>query len=63
MKCYNCKLNGICRELRSKSKEHFKWSFHNLIAHPLSEIAYLVGLKKLSDSIHDNSIPKHEEGT
>lgn len=45
-------------------KDHFKWSFHNLIAHPLSEIFWLFGMKKLSNFIHDRSIPthKHNEG-
>jgi hypothetical protein len=62
MRCYNCKLNGICRGLRNKSQEHFKWSFHNLVAHPISEIVWLLGFRKLSDSIHDKSVPKHEEG-
>lgn len=40
-----------------KFKTRFLWSFHNLIAHPLSEIAWLVGLVKLSNWIHDASVP------
>jgi hypothetical protein len=60
MRCTDCKLFGKCRELRKKSKEHFKWSFHNLIAHPLSEVAWLVGFKELSDRIHNNSVPKDD---
>lgn len=46
----------------NKLKEHFRWSFHNLIAHPLSEIAFLLGFRELSNRIHDSSIPKHEIG-
>jgi len=44
--------------------QRFRWSIHNLIAHPLSEICYLVGLEQLSNIIHDCTIPDHntEEG-
>lgn len=58
MRCNTCKLAGKCREIREAGREHFKWSFHNLIGHPLSEVAYLVGLKRLSHWIHNQTIPK-----
>lgn len=40
------------------------WTVHNLIAHPLSEIAHLIGLgfTKLSQVIHDSTIPDHQPG-
>lgn len=60
--CTSCKLFGVCREFRAKSREHFRWTVHNLFAHPLSEIAWLLGLKRLSNWIHDVSIPMHETG-
>jgi hypothetical protein len=63
MRCDRCKLKGVCRTLRAKSKDHFRWSFHNLIAHPASEIAWLLGFKKLSDEIHDKTVPKHDKET
>jgi len=62
MRCDRCNLSGKCRAIRSASKEHFRWSIHNLIGHPLSEIAYLFGFRSLSDWIHDRSIPVHEDG-
>ncbi len=62
MKCPNCKLYGKCRQIRAATKEHFKWSIHNLLAHPLSEIAWLFGFEKLSNWLHDKSIPKHDVG-
>jgi hypothetical protein len=40
----------------------FKWALHNLIAHPLSELAYLLGLNSLSTWIHDVTVPEHEAG-
>ena len=39
------------------------WTIHNLIGHPVSELAYLLGLSRLSNWIHDVTIPKHEPGT
>ena len=41
----------------------FKWSLHNLVAHPLSELIYLIGFEKVSNWIHDITIPEHESGT
>ena len=49
--------------MKEKLKEHFKWSIHNLLGHPLSELAYLLGFKKMSDWIHDVTTPSHEPGT
>lgn len=60
MRCHRCKLRGTCRKIRAKSREHFRWSLHNLLGHPLSEIAWLLGLRKLSDRLHDATIPKHD---
>ena len=36
----------------------FKWSIHNIIAHPLSEIVNLIGLTKLSNWIHNATLPE-----
>lgn len=36
----------------------FKYTVHNIIAHPLSEIAFLFGLKSFSTWIHDITLPK-----
>jgi len=46
--------------LLSYIPEHFRWTFHNVVAHPVSEIVHLVGLGRLSDWIHDSTIPPHE---
>ena len=42
--------------------EKYRWSLHNLVAHPLSEIVYLCGFEETSNKIHDYTIPDHEEG-
>lgn len=53
----------------------FKWSIHNVIAHPLSEVFFVGGylcikkfdrgdrLVKLGNWIHDVTIPYHSRGT
>jgi len=41
----------------------FKWSLHNCVAHPLSEIVYLIGFERASNWIHDVTVPEHELGT
>jgi hypothetical protein len=44
-------------------KLYKNWTAHNLISHPLSEVAYLLGFKELSGWIHDVTIPDHTPGT
>ena len=41
----------------------FKWSLHNIVAHPLSELMHLAGFARASDWIHDATVPEHETGT
>jgi len=38
------------------------WTVHNMFAHPLSEVAYLLGFHELCGMIHDATIPDHKEG-
>lgn len=40
----------------------FSWTLHNVIAHPLSELLYLIGYEDLGNKIHDATIPKHKRG-
>jgi len=42
----------------NKIRKHFMWSFHNIVCHPLMEMAHLIGLEKLSLFIHDASTPE-----
>jgi len=37
--------------------ERFRWTLHNLVAHPLSEILFQFGLEDLSNRIHDATVP------
>lgn len=42
--------------------DKFKWTIHNIVSHPLSEVLYLLGFSALSDIVHDSTVPDHEEG-
>ena len=42
----------------NRLRQHFRWTFHNIVAHPLSEIAHLLGASSLSTTIHDSTLPK-----
>lgn len=46
------------------SRLYKNWTVHNLIAHPLSEIVWLLSLgmaKKTSGWIHDVTLPENPE--
>lgn len=35
----------------------FKFTVHNLVAHPLMEVLHLIGFSELGDKIHDATLP------
>lgn len=47
----------------SRLPERFRWTPHNLIAHPLSEVLWLLGFERASNWMHDATVPDHEPGT
>src|SRR5688500_2235523 len=51
-----------CPELLEGNPElkfiKYSWVFHNLIAHPLMQLLFFFGFKKLGLKIHDITIPK-----
>lgn len=40
----------------------YKWTIHNVVAHPLSEVFHLLGYSQLGNKIHDITIPEHVRG-
>lgn len=54
--------------MKKKSwREKVGWLVHNLIAHPLSEIIYWLGLhtqaaEDLGNWVHDITVPQHTQG-
>jgi hypothetical protein len=43
-----------------KGPVKFWWFIHNFFAHPLFAVFELVGMKKVADFIHDETIPLDE---
>ena len=41
----------------------WSWFLHNVVAHPVSEVLFQLGLEGLSNRVHDLTIPDHEPGT
>ena len=37
--------------------KRFKYTIHNIFAHPLMEICYIFGFEKLGMWIHDKTLP------
>jgi hypothetical protein len=35
----------------------FRWTIHNLIGHPLSEVLCQMGFESLATSVHDGTVP------
>lgn len=35
----------------------WRWTLHNLVAHPLSEVLFQVGARRLADAVHDATVP------
>jgi len=50
------------QNLLSRLPKRFRWTAHNLIAHPASEILYQVGLESLGNWMHDVTVPTHKKG-
>jgi hypothetical protein len=49
--------------LLARLPTRFQWTLHNLVAHPLGELLYQLGLGDLGDRLHDATIPDHAPGT
>ncbi len=45
------------------TRENVGWALHNIVGHPLSELAFWLGSERLSNQIHDWTLPKHDHGT
>lgn len=33
------------------------WAIHNIVAHPVSQILFMLGFKGLSKQVHDMTVP------
>ena len=55
----------IGNPLFARFPERFQWTFHNVVAHPLSEILVSAdgNFVYAGNRLHDWSIPQHDPGT
>ena len=37
--------------------KRFRYSFHNIVGHPMMEVFNLLGMKSLAKKIHDMTLP------
>ncbi len=49
-------------DLLARLPERWQWTLHNLVAHPLSELLYQIGLGNLGNRLHDWTVPAHVGG-
>lgn len=43
--------------LLGRLPERWRWTVHNLVAHPVSEMLWQVGLTGLAERVHDCTVP------
>lgn len=55
-------LIKMLKKILNNLPERFKWTLHNVVAHPLSELFWQFGFEDLSGKIHDSTIPEHNPG-
>ena len=47
----------------AKLPARFQWTIHNMVAHPLSEVLFIVGCpERWGNWIHDVTVPDHGAG-
>ena len=55
-------INFCIKNTINHLPEDLKWAPHNLIAHPLMEICYQIGLTELSEHIHNITMSEDSNG-
>lgn len=47
---------------RGRKHPNAWWALHNLVAHPVSEVAWWLRLRRFGDWLHDATVPEHARG-
>lgn len=55
-------MRQIIALLERRTPARFRWTIHNVIAHPLSELLFQLGFETAGNAIHDATIPSHTDG-
>lgn len=53
----------VLSRLLGRLPVRFRWTVHNLIAHPASEVLYQCGMEEAGNRLHDATAPVHPPGT
>jgi len=54
----------ILPKILARLPNRFRWTAHNIIAHPLSELLFQIGVREsIYNYIHDVTVPNHTDGT
>ncbi|TXH10978.1 MAG: hypothetical protein E6R03_14820 [Hyphomicrobiaceae bacterium] len=40
--------------------ERWRWTLHNVVGHPVSELLYQIGLMSVGNYVHDITVPEPE---
>lgn len=51
------------KKIISRLPERFRWTLHNVVAHPLSEVLFQLGFEDAGNRVHDATVPDHVRGT
>lgn len=43
--------------LLGRLPERWRWTVHNLVAHPVSELLFQVGMLRWAEQVHDFTVP------
>jgi len=50
------------KSIISRLPTRFRWTIHNVIAHPLSEVLFQLGYEAAGNALHDATVPNHVQG-
>ena len=45
----------------NKLPQKYKWTIHNLVAHPLMEFLHIIGYSELGNKLHDITVPSDQQ--
>ena len=49
------------KKIINKLPDRFKWTIHNVFAHPASELLFQIGFEDLSELVHDYTMPEEDD--
>jgi len=47
----------MIKTLLSRLPERYRWTLHNMVGHPVSEVLHLFGFTEAATAVHDGTLP------